>query len=635
MGRLCYNYLMYEVYLTRKVVGAEVWRDFLGRLADLHRQGERVEIIIAFDGVLARMFVKSRRELPHFLTGADGFVVVKTEDTPSQHTEMPSVSTLRVRSSETILNLKERLATSNISLAKLTLVLRRALNGCHIKYYATIEKNGIAKICRLHGTTLNILDLDFRKSFALARPPKYLNVAKTLSLFSPETNGAVLKLRQFPYFNEEHFLTLKNIDFYKHTAVFGASGAGKSKFLAKFISEVANNYGDKYHFLVIDPHDALRDEIGGAENVKVFDYTNSDRGLDLFVTNGENIINSVEMTLGLIKTLATNWNAKVERLTRACLYLLIEKGELSLQNLRKILTDAQYKNTALASVADYLPESLQEFFGQDYNELKTRHYDATFALIISLIDELQLTPAIYRQNNRRLEYEISANKVTLVSLNIAKHGERAVKILAGLIMNQLFALGMQRKLSEHIILVVDEVAVIENPVLTRFLAEARKYNISVVLAGQYYTQISNELKTAIYANTANYFCFRLNYDDAEHLMNYLDIELCSGEQVEFADTRLATFQNDSTSRMEQARLLTTLPDRQVVARVSRCGILMPAVMGESMDYTGAADRETVSLLRNTVQAPEQTLKKRTKIRTATSSAFDLMREQSTSRRKLS
>ena len=625
---------MYEVFLARKVVSANAWRDFLDRLARLHHQGERAEIIISFDGILARIFVKSRRELPYFLTGADGFILTKANDEVVEHKEVPSLLTLLLKKGETALSLRERLVANDASLTKLTLVVRRTLNSYHIKYYVAMEKNGSTKILRLHGATLDMLNLDFRKAFVLAKPPKYLNVAKTLSLFSSETNGAILELRQFPYFNEKHYLALKDIDFYKHTAVFGASGAGKSKFLASFICETMENYGDKYHFLVIDPHDALRDEIGGCDRVKVFDYTNSNRGLDLFVANGENIVNSVEMTLGLLKSLATSWNPMAERLARACLYVLIEKGELSLQNLRRMLTDTQYKNITLASVEKYLPESLQEFFGQDYNELRTRYHDATFALMVTLIDELQLTPAIYRQNSRRLEYEIVTNKVTLVSLNIAKHGERAVKTLAGLIMNQLFALGMQRRLSEHIILVVDEVAVVENPVLTRFLAEARKYNISVVLAGQYYTQISNELKTAIYANVANYFCFRLNYDDAEHLVDYLDIELCSGEQTEFADAKLTTFQDSNTSQREKARLLATLPDRHVVARLSRCGMLMPAVMGKSMDFVGATDRGADEAQAKLTRKVPQTSKMQTKFRVATNSALDLMREQSTSRQKL-
>ena len=625
---------MYEVFLARKVTGADAWDEFLGRLARLHRVGEKFELMISFDDTEVRFFVKSARELPHFITGAEGFTLVASEDTDWVRREVPSLMNLLIRKGENILSLKERLAVKDITLTMVTMVARRNISGYFWKFYATVDDNGAFKTWRMNAATPRILNLDFRKSFVLKKMPKYLNVAKTLPLYSTEKQGAVLKLEQFPYFNAEHFLTLQNIDFYKHTTVFGASGAGKSKFLAKMICEVMENYGDKYHFLVIDPHDALRDEIGGVDGVRVLDFSDNERGLDLFMVSSENIINNVEMTVGLVRSLAATWNPLVDRLARAVIYALIEKGELSLQNLRRFITDMTYKNAVIQSVREYLPESLQEFFGQDYNELRTQHYDETFALLVGLMDELQFTPAIYRQNTRHLEYELATNKTTLLSLNIAKHGEKAVKALAGLAMNQLFALGMKRNMNQHIILVVDEVAVVENPVLTRFLSEARKYNISVVLAGQYFAQITDELKTAIYANVSNYFCFRLNYDDARQLAEYLDIELANNSQAEFPDVRLATFQSDSNSERERLRLLMTLPDRWTLARLSRCGVLMPAVMGKSLDFKGVADK--VQYVKKTAAQPEKIqMQKKPFFEVSGSSVFDLMREQSTSRKKLS
>ena len=627
---------MYEVFLTRKVTEAKTWGEFLDRLVHLHRIAEKLEVVISFDGAAVRFFVKSARELPHFLTDMDGFTLVRTEDFDLAHQELPSLVNLIVRKGENILSLKERLAIKDLTLTKITLVARRTLSGYYLKFYASIDDGGMLKTWRLSAATLEILNLDFRKSFVLGKMPKYLNAAKTLPLFTSESQGAVLKLEQFPYFRTEHYLTLKNIDFYKHTAVFGASGAGKSKFLAKMICEVMEKYGDKYHFLVIDPHDAMRDEIGGMDGVKVLDFADSEHGLDLFVTSSENIINNVEMTVGLMRSLAATWNPLAERLARAAVYVLIEKGELSLQNFRRLITDMQYKNAVIQSVSDYLPESLQEFFGQDYNELRTQHYDETFALLVGLMDELQFTPAIYRQNTRRLEYELATNQTTLLSLNIAKHGEKAVKTLAGLAMNQLFALGMKRNMNQHIILVVDEVAVVEHPVLTRFLSEARKYNISVVLAGQYFAQVTDKLKTAIYANVSNYFCFRLNYDDAKQLVEYLDIEIANNSQAEFPDVRLATFQNDSDSERERMRLLTTLPDRWTLARISRCGMLMPAVMGRSLDFKGVTDK--VRHVKKPAEQPAKMqvqMQKKPLFEISGSSVFDLMREQSTSRKKLS
>jgi DNA helicase HerA-like ATPase len=520
-----------------------------------------------------------------------------------------------------LLNVAEKIQAQGAELMEARIVFSKIGRGFFMRAYFTEKRLGKFRIWRQMGANFNLLDLDFSQKFLLRKSPKYLNMTKTLSLVSDQTAGAIMQINAYPYLEESCYLNLKNYDFSKHTAVFGASGMGKTKFLASLISEIAATVGDKYHFLVIDPHDAIRTEIGGLPDTKVYDCSDKNSSINLFLEGGRDIISGVDMTMSLIKTLISeSWNARLERLTRASLYLLMEKGELSFRNLRRLLTDVSYKNACVTEVGDYLPESLQEFFLQEYNELKTQHYDATFARLVAFIDEMQLTPVFYRENDKSLFRELAENKVTLVSLSQARLGEKPVKVIAGLIMNQLFVLGMERKLMSNIILVVDEVAVVESPILTRFLSEARKYGISLMVAGQYYAQISEELRAAIYANVSNYFCFRLNYDDAEQLARYLNIDLVSSGGA------------STVSEADKTKMLATLSAREMLVRVERHGVPLPAVRGRSLDYVGkpdarvdfdkvAEDKTVVAQIRKAIQP-------------AKSNVFDLMREQSTSRRKV-
>lgn len=622
---------MYEVYLTRKRVERRDFEAFLARLARIHRQLERVGVILKMEAGMLRLYVQTERELPHALAGVDGFLLVKTEETEVV-AAVPSVRPLLARQDDTLLSLAERLLADGEELAEVHLVVRKVLNGWSLKVYAAVKDDGVLLLRRVRGGGLGLFDLDLRRVYLLARPPKYLNPTRAMRLYSSEKAGAVLALNGFPYLTGEHYLNLRDFDFNKHTAVFGASGAGKTKYLAKFIEQVAKNYGDKYHILMIDPHDAMRAEIGGMEGVSVCDFGSRERGMSLFLENGQDIVSGVEMTISLMRSLiAEGWNSRLERLLRACLYLLMEQGELSFQNLRRLLTDAAYKNALLASVGEYLPESLQEFFGQDYNELRTQWYDATFARVLALVDEMQLTPAFYRNNERRLMWELVNNKVTLVSLSQTRLGERPVRVLAGLIMNQLFMLGMQRKLPQNVILVVDEVAVVENPVLARFLSEARKYGISVVVAGQYFAQVSLALREAIFANVANYVCFRLNYGDAEILAKYLDMELASNKQT---DVLVAGKEVFGASEAEKAKLLATLPARSVVARLSRSGVLVSAVSGRSVDFSPVPEVGVGELALREAGVTKKAPVTIPKVGAVKSKLQDLMREQSTSRKKV-
>ena len=70
-------------------------------------------------------------------------------------------------------------------------------------------------------------------------------------------------------------------------------------------------------------------------------------------------------------------------------------------------------------------------------------------------------------------------------------GLNITKTIAGFAMQQILQLVQAHKFDEHIILVIDEVSIIENPIISRFLSEARKYNLSLILAGQYFEQIRN------------------------------------------------------------------------------------------------------------------------------------------------
>ena len=626
---------MYEVFLAAKKLDVEIWKSLVVSLVRLHRQGERFELRFVFDPPNLQIFLVSSRNIPNFLSGLDGFVFKTANPNTLQMNSSSCFLPFFARQDDNLMGVGERLELNGRELASAFFEIRKIGWDYTVKTYLAVKYGDSTRLMRVYGAGLNLLDLDLRRKYILRKPPKYLNLSRTLCLADSSKVNPLMELEVYPYLKDKHYLNLKNYDFHKHTVFFGASGTGKTKLLSKLISEIARSYSERYHVLVIDPHDSIKDEIGGLAGVKVLDFSDKEHGLNLFLTDERNIISAVDMSLALFKSLiGDDWNSRLARLLRASIYLLSAKNDLNFQNLRRLLTDPAFKNACLKELGDYLPENLQEFFGHEYNELKTQHYDATFARILSLIDELQMTPALYRKNECRLDYELSENKATIISLSSAKLGESATKMIAGLAMNQLFLLGLSRRLHEHVILVIDEVAVIENPVLRRFLSEARKYNITVILAGQYFSQISIDLRTAIHANVANYFCLRLNYDDAEMMSKYLNIDLSSSSQPDYLVSDPETF---AASESEKIKLLASLADRQVIARLSRNGIVLPAISGRSLDYEAKPLRDGVTqkASASAVDAMCTYTNKKQWIKPSnTFSVFDLMREQSTGRRKV-
>ena len=181
---------------------------------------------------------------------------------------------------------------------------------------------------------------------------------------------------------------------------------------------------------------------------------------------------------------------------------------------------------------------------------------------------MQLLPAF--QNNQKqkgLKETIQDNFLTIFSLDQTILGEKVTKTIAGLVMQQVLELVQAYSYDEHIIFIIDEVAVVENEILHRFLSEARKYNLSLVLSQQYFNQISEGLQKAIFANVLNYYIFRVSKEDASILEGNILMEIAV-----------------RNSYHVKREILTKLSNRECVVRVSNNGVILSPFKARTMDF---------------------------------------------------
>ncbi|MDE5539655.1 MAG: DUF87 domain-containing protein, partial [Bacilli bacterium] len=384
-----------------------------------------------------------------------------------------------------------------------------------------------------------------------------------------ESNNSLLSVDTFPYLENNYYIQHDSYDFAKHSLVIGSSGSGKSKFLALLIERINKINRGKYKVVVIDPHDALKDDLQGISSSKVIDFQDISRSIDIFKNSITDINASVELMLSLFRTLISDgYNGRLERVLRYSVYLLMQKGDFSFLNLRKLLLDLDYRNGLISELKRVVPVSVSYFFLTDFNELKNQSYNEAIAPIIAFIDEMQMIPVFNSEEKLEgIKEVVENNFLSVFSLNRLKIGDKGTKTIAGILMQQLFLLGQERTSLEHLIVVVDEVSVIENSILQRFLAEMRKYNVSVILAGQYFSQISAELKEAILANTSNYYIFRVSKNDAMALKNNIEIKIVNSDKDE-----------------DKYKMLTDLKARECLVRISKNGYVYPAFKARTVDY---------------------------------------------------
>lgn len=562
----------FEIYLTQKYVQKEDWLELINKVTKYSSIFNSISLIITKELNQIRFFIKSKYNLPTTINRLNSFLLEKTNNItiPKEALILPYFTTI----GSNIIDIINNFEIKN----------KGEINLIEIKFHKTLDNkikkkvniytssNDIVIKYKLYLTSISsLLSIDFEgnKRYLYKSAPKYLDTSKVLNILNNDNSNAILKVNTFPYASGGYYLNEFNYSFNKHSVIFGASGSGKSKFISLLIDNIRknNNLKENYKFVVIDPHAALENDIGAFS--KTIDFNTFNDSIDLFSGSNNDIVANTEIYLDLFKSLISDqYNSKLERVLRHSTYLLLNNNSFNFTNLRKLLLDIEYRNGLINEAKFSLPISVIDFFLNDFNELKTRSYSESISPIISFIDEMSMLPVFNSLDKfATLNDTLQNNFVTLFSLDRTKTGDKITKTIAGLVMQNVLNIIQSRSIKEHIIFIIDEVAVIENPILSKFLSEARKYNLSLILAGQHFNQISKELKDSIFANVINYYIFRVSKSDAITLVDNINMK------IPMEDTK-----------DKKTTLLSELPNRTCVARIEVGGKLLPAFLGTTIDY---------------------------------------------------
>ena len=232
---------MYEVFLTAKSVSVEQWRALAVAITKMCRQGERFELRFVLEMPSLRIFLVTDRRIPNSIAKLEGFMFRQCEAQSIPEPTSFSFLPLAVEESDSLINLIDKFAQKGLELIEASFVFRKIGWNYYTKVYLSLKQHDSVRMTSVFGAGLELLDLDLRDRFIIERPPKYLNLSKTLSLADTNRINPIMSINTHPYLQGEHYLNLNNYDFYKHSVVFGASGAGKTKFLSNFISEIITN----------------------------------------------------------------------------------------------------------------------------------------------------------------------------------------------------------------------------------------------------------------------------------------------------------------------------------------------------------------------------------------------------------
>lgn len=569
-----------EIYLLKKFVSKDEWLNLINTISNYNGFLRKWQIIITNNKNQIRYFIKTNCSLPTTINNLNTFLL-KPHQTIIKPKHNYSFISLYKHSIIDLINHSEIKNKSTLNYLEITFfnIYKGKINSKTIFY---LNKEGVIKKYNLlFASSENILSIDFEgnKRYFYKSPPKYLEINKILHLLNTDSHNALLSIDTFPYLQGNFYLNQNNFSFDKHSIIIGASGCGKSKFISLLIDNInkLENLKQKYRIVFIDPHAALENDIGGIG--RVIDFKNSLDSINLFINTNDDIIATTEILLDLLKSLiADQYNSKLERVLRHSIHLLLNNESFNFKNLRKTILDLEYRNSLIKNLKNNLPISVIDFFLSDFNDLKTKAYGEAISPIIGFIDEMEMIPVFnLEQNSQTLKNTIENNFLTLFSLDRTRLGNKVTKTISGLVMQQLLTIIEKKEINKHIIFIIDEVAVVENPILSKYLSEARKYNLSLILIGQYFNQISEQLKNSIFANVVNYFIFRISKLDANTLVDNFDMKIPLDD-----------------SRDRKIKLLTELNNRECIVRIDSNGVLLPSFKGITLDYTSIPRIQNIS-----------------------------------------
>jgi Helicase HerA, central domain len=591
----------FEIYLAKDSVGSATWQKALFSISQYIGLLKSWKIVVSIENNTVHYFVGANKDIGVLSSNLDGIILQRVSSAlvtvPVRHA---AENFIQFVTGGSIVDLKEKYQIKRGKELTLVVFTVRVMNIETAYTDVTLYFKSPVNVHYVSKKTLftlpsNLLSINFEKNakYLRVKQPKYLDIQKSLHIMRSEPIEAVFEVDTFPYMPTNYYLPLSSYDFDKHSFIIGASGSGKSKLIGLFISKLLANAADrqKYRVVVIDPHASLEEDLSGIPGSTVVSFKNPDDGAELFASAGTDISAATELTGTLFKSLlADQFNPKLERVLRFGLFVLMTGQVMSLDNLKRLLTDIEYRTKVLDHVSGFVPDNITKFFNTDFNELRSRYYNEAISPIVALVEEMQLQPSIGSQNDQSasLARLINSHPLTVFSLNKVSMGEKVVKTVAGLLIQQIFLLAQARSFGQKVILIIDEVSIIQNPALAQILAEARKYNLFVFLTQQYFGQIDKSIQDAIFTNVSNYYVFRVSEEDARALEGNLAIELPKESLLE--EKEIGNKESEA-----KVRFLTSLNSRELLLRLSSDGQLLPGIKARTMEYVGVKSPRMVEL----------------------------------------
>ena len=386
--------------------------------------------------------------------------------------------------------------------------------------------------------------------------------------------------------NQKRAVILGDEDRFKHMYIVGQTGVGKSVFLENLaLQDIQAGRG----FAFVDPHGETAEKLLNLipnerlEDVIYFNPGNLDfpMGLNIFEheTVDQQDLLIQEAILMLYKLYDPQrqgmMGARYEYMFRnAAKLIMADPAGGTFIDIPKLFNDRAFVNQKLQHVKDqpiidfWTREMVDAARSTESGDIKAWFISKFSAFLTNTMmrNIIGQTKSVFQ-----LRDVMDEGKIMIVNLSQGLVGEMNMKLLGMFFVTkfQMAAMGradIPESQRRDFTLYVDEFQNFATDSFATILSAARKYRLALVVANQHMTQLSEEVRDSVYGNVSTAVSFRLNAQDAEHMVKqfyHQNFEVDDLTRLPLGQTLVRTLVNGApTSPFNMATLPPSPPNRQ-------------------------------------------------------------------------
>ncbi len=326
----------------------------------------------------------------------------------------------------------------------------------------------------------------------------------------------------------------------RHMYVVGQTGTGKSTFLENLALQDMLN-GDGFAF--VDPHGDTAEKLLSmvpkerAEDViyfcpadmeypmglNLFEYTLPEQK-DFLIQEAINILYKLydPNRQGMI-------GARFEHIFTNCAQLLMANPNGgTFVDIPKLLIDPDFMKPMLKYTTD---QNVLDFWTKEWpNAQRSNESGEVTSWVVSkfgafLSNEMMRNIIGQTKSSFDLREIMDNKKILLVNLSKGRTGDLNSRLMGMIFVMKFQAAAMSRANipedeRQDFCLYVDEFQNFSTDSFATIMSEARKYHLNLIVANQFTTQLSDEIRDAVFGNMGTIVAFRIGQNDVESLSRY-------------------------------------------------------------------------------------------------------------------